>query len=447
MTNGFCAIVEGRPQRLGNSPPLEGWPKAGVVSEVKINAGRKMMHPQNLPISLFDYALPDHRIARYPVQPRDSSRLLQFKAGTIEDYTFTDLPALLPAGTTLLLNQSKVIPARLRFVKPTGGAIEIFCLNPDAQYASVEAALVQKGEVWWQCLVGGASKWKAGQRLQLSHNGLTLHATGERVAGAHFRVHFQWDHPALDFLSVLQHFGDIPLPPYLGRATEESDSETYQTVFAQAAGSVAAPTASLHFTGAVLEALRRQGTTLATTTLHVGAGTFQPVKSETMEGHAMHAEWMELDLPLIEKLLAGLAAGPILPVGTTALRTLESLYWIGAKLARQQIVNFAGEAVTQWEPYEWAGEAVSPQQALEALWHHLQKEQNPIRTRTAILIAPGYDFQLAGGLITNFHQPHSTLLLLIAALVGKDWKRIYTHALNTNYRFLSYGDSSLLWKD
>jgi S-adenosylmethionine:tRNA ribosyltransferase-isomerase len=404
------------------------------------------LHPQNLPISDFDYALPDDRIARYPVQPRDSSKLLQYKSGNLTDYQFTDLPALLPAGTTLLLNQSKVIPARLRFVKPTGGAIEVFCLNPDARYASIEEALVQKGEVWWHCLVGGASKWKGGQRLQLSHNGLTLHATGERIAGAAFRVHFQWDHPALNFLAVLQHFGDIPLPPYLGRSTEATDAETYQTVFAQAAGSVAAPTASLHFTEAVLEALRRQGTQIATTTLHVGAGTFQPVKSENMAGHAMHAEWMEIDIPLVEKLLAGISAGPVIPVGTTALRTLESLYWIGAKLARRNTVNFAGEAVTQWEPYEPAGENVLPREALEALLHRLQKEGGPIRTRTAILIAPGYRFQLAGGLVTNFHQPHSTLLLLIAALVGPAWKTIYNYALENGYRFLSYGDSSLLLK-
>ena len=405
------------------------------------------MHPKNLPISLFDYALPDNRIARYPVQPRDSAKLLQYKNGNIEDYTFTDLPALLPAGTTLLLNQSRVIPARLRFVKPTGGAIEVFCLNPDAQYGSMEDALVQKGEVWWQCLVGGASKWKAGQSLQLAHNGLTLTATGERVEGANFRVHFQWDNEALDFLTVLQHFGDIPLPPYLGRATEAADDETYQTVFAQSAGSVAAPTASLHFTDAVLEALRRQGTQIATTTLHVGAGTFQPVKSENMGGHAMHAEWMEIDIPLVEKLLAGITAGPIIPVGTTALRTLESIYWIGAKLTRRQTVNFAGEAVTQWEPYEEsAGEKVAPRESLESILKYLQIEGSPIRTRTAILIAPGYTFQLAGGLVTNFHQPHSTLLLLIAALVGEDWKRIYEHALEHDYRFLSYGDSSLLYK-
>ncbi len=404
------------------------------------------MHPQNLSISLFDYPLPDHRIARYPVQPRDSSKLLQYKNGRIEDHQFTDLPALLPAGTTLLLNQSKVIPARLRFVKPTGGAIEVFCLNPDAQYASMEDALLQKGEVWWQCLVGGASKWKAGQSLQLSHNRLTLTATGQRIEGANFRVHFQWDNPALDFLTALQHFGDIPLPPYLGRATEAADDETYQTVFAQFAGSVAAPTASLHFTDAVLEALRRQGTQIATTILHVGAGTFQPVKSENMAGHAMHAEWIAIDIPLVEKLLAGITTGPIIPIGTTALRTLESLYWIGAKLACRKTVNFAGEAVTQWEPYEETTTRVSAKEALEALLKYLQTAGGPIRTRTAILIAPGYTFQLAGGLVTNFHQPRSTLLLLIAALVGEEWKRIYEHALEHDYRFLSYGDSSLLFK-
>ncbi len=405
------------------------------------------MRPQNLSISDFDYALPDNRIARYPVQPRDGSKLLQYSAaGKITDQQFTDLPALLPVGTTLLLNQSKVIPARLRFLKPTGGAIEVFCLVPDDRYPSMEEALSQKGGVWWQCLVGGASKWKVGQVLHLSHNNLTLEARGERIEGAHFRVYFKWENPALDFLSVLQHFGDIPLPPYLGRATEEADLETYQTVFAQAAGSVAAPTASLHFTQAVLEALRRQGTQTATTTLHVGAGTFQPVKSENMSGHAMHAEWIELDALLVEKLLAGLSAGLIIPVGTTALRTLESLYWIGAKLAHRQPVNFSGEAVTQWEPYEDPTENIGAQEALEALLQFLKTEGKPLRTRTSILIAPGYHFRLAGGLVTNFHQPRSTLLLLIAALVGPDWRRIYQHALEHNYRFLSYGDSSLLFK-
>jgi len=401
-------------------------------------------HPRTLAIEAFDYPLPEARIATHPLPERDRAKLLYWKKGVITDRHFTDLPDTLPPNTTLVLNQSRVIPARLHFTKETGGVIEVFCLEPDARYGGVEMALAQKGEVHWQCMVGGAAKWKSGQILRLENSGLSLTASVLSRAGADFAIHFEWSDAALTFAEVLDVFGAIPLPPYMNRKPEGDDRDRYQTVFAQISGSVAAPTASLHFSEALLRDLKEKGVDFAHTVLHVGAGTFQPVKAETMSGHAMHSEWIEADAALVEALLAGIS-GNIVAVGTTALRTIESLYWIGCKLAQGIPVAWTGDAVTQWEPYEHLYEAISPKEALAALLNFLQISGKSIQTRTQILIAPGYDFKLTRGLITNFHQPHSTLLLLVAAFAGETgWRQIYDHALNHDYRFLSYGDGSYL---
>ncbi len=400
-------------------------------------------HPRTLAIEAFDYPLPEARIATHPLPQRDQAKLLCWHQDAITDRHFTDLPDTLPSNSTLVLNQSRVIPARLHFVKATGGVIEVFCLEPDARYGGVETALAQQGAVHWQCMVGGAAKWKSGQILQLEHDSLALTATAITRAGASFSILFQWSDTGLSFAAILEIFGAIPLPPYMNRKPEGEDRNRYQTVFARQPGSVAAPTASLHFSEDLLRRLQEKGVSFAHSTLHVGAGTFQPVKAATMEDHAMHSEWIEADTALVEKLLTGIS-GNIVAVGTTALRTIESLYWIGCKLAQNIPIDWAGDAVAQWEPYEHSYQALPPREALAALLDFLQNSGNPIRTRTRILIAPGYDFRLARGLITNFHQPRSTLLLLVAAFAGPDWQRIYDHALSHDYRFLSYGDGSYL---
>ncbi len=403
-----------------------------------------MPHPRHLRIADYTYTLPDHRIARYPLPERDVARMLVYKEGRISEATFRALPAELPADVLLLLNQTKVVPARILFQKETGGVVEVFCLEPDERYADVTTALAQRGRVFWRCLVGGASKWKRGMVLETTAGEVRLKAAmSVREEGA-FVIEFSWNGD-YSFAEVLQRTGAVPLPPYLGRSASAEDTARYQTVFARAEGSVAAPTASLHFSERLLEDLETRGVETAACTLHIGAGTFKPVKSETVEGHAMHSEWMEVDVAFVEALLANLDGGTIVAVGTTAMRTAESLYWIGRKLVLGAAVNFSGIAVSQWEPYE-AGADVPVNAALEAALAHIQSSGGRLVTRTQILIAPGYDFKVVRGLVTNFHQPESTLLLLVAAFIGEDWRRVYAYALENNFRFLSYGDGSLLWK-
>lgn len=402
-----------------------------------------LSHPRTLAIESFDYPLPDARIATHPLPKRDEAKMLCWRRGEITDRHFTNLPETLPPHTTLVLNQSRVIPARIHFVKETGGRIEVFCLQPDARYSGMEEALTQKETVYWQCMVGGAAKWKPNAVLSLQKDGVMLTATAETRIGASFGIRFHWSDGRLSFAEILEQFGAIPLPPYMNRNPEGTDRDRYQTVFARQPGSVAAPTASLHFSDTLLKRLKEKGMAFAHSTLHVGAGTFQPVKAATMEGHQMHSEWIEADEALVTQLLDGIS-GNLVAVGTTALRTLESLYWIGCKLAQGIPVDWTGDAVGQWEPYEKTYEALPAREALEAVQKYLQENTGPIRTRTQILIAPGYDFKLARGLITNFHQPRSTLLLLVAAFAGPDWQRIYEHALAHGYRFLSYGDGSYL---
>ncbi|MBN8670143.1 MAG: S-adenosylmethionine:tRNA ribosyltransferase-isomerase [Chitinophagales bacterium] len=404
-----------------------------------------MQHPSSLKIEDYTYDLPDDRIAAYPLQERDASKLLIYSSGNIEEDVYRNIANHIPENSLLVFNQTKVVNARLLFKKDTGGLIEIFCLEPHSQYPEIQTALLQKNKVWWNCMVGGASKWKQGMLLSVQHTApdFTLQAAiVERQSGS-FTIEFTWD-ADLTFAEVLHYIGKVPIPPYLHRESEKSDEQRYQTIYAKEEGSVAAPTAGLHFTDTVFKSFETKHIDKAFVTLHVGAGTFKPVKSETMDGHDMHTEWIEIEASAIEKLLQH--AGNIIAVGTTSMRTLESLYWIGAKLL-MGIKPEGDVAITQWEPYELKTEATVTE-ALQAIADYLvANNMQRLVTRTQILIAPGYKCRVINGLVTNFHQPQSTLLLLVAAITNNNWRTIYNHALNNDYRFLSYGDGSLIWAD
>lgn len=408
------------------------------------------MYPKNLSISDFTYNLPAERIAKYPSEERDTSKLLVFKNGEIAESVYRDLDEFLPDETLLIFNNTKVVEARLLFQKPTGAVIEIFCLEPDDQYPDITTAMLREGKISWKCLVGGASKWKHGTTLKKtisrSEGEVTLEAaiTG-RLSGC-FVIEFTWQPVEFPFAEMLHVAGLMPLPPYLHRNAEEDDKKRYQTIYAQNDGSVAAPTAGLHFTPTVFEKLAAKNIHSEFVTLHVGAGTFKPVKSERMVEHEMHAEFIEVSADVIEKLVSYLDK-TIVAVGTTSLRTIESLYWMGVKLMNQPKATIDEISVHQWDPYEIAHKNISAKDALESL--HKWMEENQLQrliTKTQILIAPGYDLQLAKGLVTNFHQPQSTLLLLVAAIAGEEWRNIYDYALNNDFRFLSYGDGCLIWK-
>ncbi len=410
------------------------------------------MDPRNLSINDFTYDLPDDRIAKYPLPDRDASKLLVYEQGKITEDVYKNLDLHLPSHSLLVFNDTKVIEARLLFKKPTGGIIEIFCLEPHEQYADITVAMNQHGNVLWQCLIGGASKWKHGQILEKeirSSKKIILHARYIEKKTDCFIIEFSWNDDSLNFAEILHHAGAIPLPPYIKRAAERSDEERYQTIYAHHEGSVAAPTAGLHFTEYVFDKLRSKNIQTDFVTLHVGAGTFKPVKSETIEGHEMHSEFINVSRRTIENIFQNLSQN-IIPVGTTSLRTIESLYWLGVKMAignwqPAEDVQKTTE-LTQWECYELAKMNVEPTHALQALIDLMQKENmERLITKTQILIAPPYKARIANALITNFHQPQSTLLLLVAALINGDWKKVYDYALQHNFRFLSYGDGCLLW--
>lgn len=403
------------------------------------------MHPKELRIEDYTYELPDERIAKYPLAERDASKLLVYNGGEIKEDTYRHIAEHIPVGALMVFNQTKVVNARLQFKKPSGGGIEVFCLAPDSRYADIQTAMLQKGSVLWECLVGGAAKWKPGIVLEIVNDepAFRLHAKMlQRTTGA-YQLQLEWDSADMTFAEVLHHTGKVPLPPYLNRDAEAGDEQRYQTMFAKEEGSVAAPTAGLHFTPAVMDSLAANNVGSAFVTLHVGAGTFKPVKSTTMAEHGMHAEWIEVSSDTVQQLLAA-GSRQIIAVGTTSLRTLESLYWIGNKLAQGMAVDMSTIAVQQWDPYEMAT-TCSKEDALKAIAAYMSANKlNRLITRTQILIAPGYTFRMISGLVTNFHQPQSTLLLLVGALIGADWRRMYDHALNNGYRFLSYGDGCLL---
>src|SRR5436190_4450421 len=404
------------------------------------------MHVPDLSIQDYTYHLPQERIANFPLQERDASKLLVYNNGVIDEDIYKNLDRWLPSGTVLIFNDTKVISARLLFHKPTGGVIEIFCLEPHEHYRDMTNAMMQQGSVLWKCLIGGASKWKHGQvlemKIRIGETETFLHAKYVDKKIDSFVIEFSWDETRLSFGEILHYAGVIPLPPYIKRQAQPLDAERYQTIYAHHEGSVAAPTAGLHFTDNLLNRLRKNGIQTDFITLHVGAGTFKPVKSATVHGHEMHAEFITVSKGTIQNIIEALGRN-VIPVGTTSLRTIESLYWLGVKVTSGEENDLT---VSQWEPYELANQNLSSRQALENLVDLMsRKNMDQLTTKTNIMIVPGYKVRVANALITNFHQPQSTLLLLVAALIGNDWKRVYDYALQNDFRFLSYGDGCLLW--
>jgi S-adenosylmethionine:tRNA ribosyltransferase-isomerase len=405
------------------------------------------MHPKYLSIKDYTYSLPEERIARYPLEERDASKLLICRKGKITEDIFCHIDQHIPEKSLLVFNDTKVISARLLFQKTTGGSIEIFCLAPGEQYPDITTALAQTEKVYWQCLIGGASKWKHGQVLEKKIGSVTLYAKYIEKRTDDFIVELSWSPAQLSFAEILHRAGAVPLPPYLKREAEPSDAETYQTVYAHTEGSVAAPTAGLHFTPAVFEKLHKRNIQTDFVTLHVGAGTFKPVKSETLEHHEMHAEFIDVSASAIEHILNNLA-NPVIAVGTTSLRTLESLYWLGIKTREPEMPGPDSLLLDQWEIYDKAKKLMPAKDALTALLEWMHKHSlKKLLTKTQLIITPGYKPRIIQALITNFHQPQSTLLLLVAALIGESWKTVYQYALENNFRFLSYGDASLLWAE
>ena len=408
-----------------------------------------MRIPKNLSISDFTYNLPDNRIAKFPLEERDNSKLLVYENGIIKTSVYKHIDEFLPTNSLLVFNNTKVVEARLIFQKATGAVIEIFCLEPGDGYADITTAMLQKGKVQWKCLVGGASKWKHGIKLekviQINGNEIKLEASIIDRLSDCFVIELSWQPEEMSFAEMLHLAGYIPLPPYLHRDAEESDKTRYQTIYAAQDGSVAAPTAGLHFTEAVFKKLEAKGIAKAFVTLHVGAGTFKPVKSETLADHDMHTEFIDVEITAIEQLI-DYANKTIVAVGTTSLRTIESLYWMGLKTILNENISLEELTIKQWEVYEMTAN-ISAEKALQSLCNWMKKNNLPrLISKTQILIAPGYELKIAKGIITNFHQPQSTLLLLIAAIVGDKWKDIYAYAMDNDFRFLSYGDGCLLWK-
>lgn len=407
------------------------------------------MHPKDLSIKDFTYHLPDEKIARYPLSCRDESKLLIIKDKHISEDIYLNLDTYIPEKYLLVFNNTKVVEARILFQKVSGGSIELFCLEPADSFSDITSAMLQKEKVIWKCLVGGAKKWKADSVLtKIIHEAgisITLEARQIEKFNDYFLIEFSWNDTNCSFAEILHLAGIIPLPPYLNRNAEEADKNSYQTIYAKNDGSVAAPTAGLHFTDRIFEKLKTKNIQHDFVTLHVGAGTFKPVKSETMETHEMHAEFLDISLDLIQNLSEHLNSG-IIAVGTTSLRTLESLYWMGLKIKLNADITFHSLVVKQWEPYELDMQAIPAKDALMFLKEWMERNNmSRLITKTRIIIAPGYNLKIANALITNFHQPQSTLLLLVAALLGEDWRTLYQYALQHDYRFLSYGDGCLIW--
>ena len=395
-------------------------------------------------IDQYDYPLPEDRIAKYPLAERDASKLLVLKDGQLQASQFKHIGDFLPPKALLVFNETKVIRARLRFQKATGSQIEIFCLEPEEDY---QIAFSSASPVRWKCLVGNSKRWREGKlQMSLNVNGNEVVLTAERVEknDQYSEIEFSWSPSGLPFASVLEAAGEIPLPPYLNREAEPEDRDRYQTVFARYDGSVAAPTAGLHFTKPLLQQLQHQGFELDEVTLHVGAGTFRPVATATIGEHAMHSETIIVRKSLLENLLRHLESD-IIPVGTTSTRTLESLYWIGMML-HEKGTELRELHVEQWYPYE-NHPSLTTQEALHHIINYMELHQlTRIEASTALMIVPGYQMKVITGLITNFHQPKSTLLLLVSALIGDQWKKAYQYALDNGFRFLSYGDSCIFFQ-
>lgn len=401
------------------------------------------MNIPQIDLKEYEYTLPEERIARFPLEKRDSSKLLHFKNQVIAHQRFSDIPNLLPEDSLLVYNNTKVIPARLIFQRETGARIEIFLLQPIAPTTVIPEIMLAKHPVIWETMIGNLKKWKDGEILQ----GRIIYQNQEIILSAKLinrdrrEVEFSWDQEQIAFVDVVEASGEVPLPPYLNRKPVAEDRDRYQTVYSQKEGAVAAPTAGLHFTNEVLEKLRKKGVKTEEVTLHVSAGTFQPIKSKNITEHPMHSEQIHVDRHTIRNLLQH--QGKIVAVGTTSIRTLESLYWYGVKLLRKD-----GEEFNIPKLYPYIESSIHPhyKESFQAILDHMEaKGMDTLVGSTEIFIFPGYQFQVVNGLITNFHQPGSTLILLIASILGNRWREIYEEALNSGYRFLSYGDSSLLW--
>lgn len=420
-----------------------------------------MTDTKHIHISDFNYELSDERIAKFPLQQRDHSKLLIYQHGEVSDDVFLNLPNHLPQGALMVFNNTRVIQARLHFRKETGALIEVFLMEP-ALPADYEQMFQTTGKCSWLCMVGNLKKWKEGPLMrdfEIKGKALTLSATMDRnktmekSGGTNYWVDFEWDNPEVIFAEILEAVGELPIPPYLNRATQESDKTTYQTVYSKIKGSVAAPTAGLHFTDAVLHDLDQKGVVRDEVTLHVGAGTFKPVKSVEIEDHHMHTEYIVVHRHTFERLLQHDCS--VIAVGTTSVRTLESLYYMGVKLAMNPQCTEEDLHVNQWEPYDLPhneeglvlvdGEPVSVEQSVRNLLDYLNRDGlEALHSSTQIIIAPGYVYKIVKMLVTNFHQPQSTLLLLVSAFLKGDWRKVYDYALSHDFRFLSYGDSSLL---
>ncbi|MES2566800.1 MAG: S-adenosylmethionine:tRNA ribosyltransferase-isomerase [Bacteroidota bacterium] len=405
------------------------------------------MEQKNIRIQDYYYELASEKIAKYPLEKRDLSKILIYKNKKISESAYSSLENYLPNKSLLFFNDTKVIPARLFFRTSSDKVIEIFCLEPIASSDSDPyQELNKKTSVKWKCIIGGASKWKD-DYLSLQHNEITIKAKKIEKLNDVFIVKFTWEPAEKTFSEILEIAGSIPIPPYLKRKTETIDLLRYQTVYAQKEGSVAAPTAGLHFTDLLIEKIKAKKCTVLPLTLHVGAGTFKPVKASTMVDHEMHQEYFDVDIQVIKNLLAGFHEC-IIAVGTTSLRTLESLYWIGLKLYKNKNLSQHELSVEQWYAYQTNEQLITKEEALTAIISYLEKtNSNRLYAKTEILIAPGYRFKIVNALVTNFHQPESTLILLVAALVGDNWRMIYNYALENNFRFLSYGDGSLLFRE
>lgn len=402
------------------------------------------MHPKFLSIEDFDYVLPAEKIAEYPLKERDLSKLLIYERGSIQEDQFVHLASYLPPNSYLLFNDTRVLNARILFPKHTGAVIEIFLLHPTSE-TSYETAFQQTGLVTWHCFIGKAGKWKEPvltKEIQIAGKTVQLKAQLLRKDTDSYVCALSWEPQNHTFSEVIEAAGVTPLPPYIKRKAEESDKERYQSIFSREEGSVAAPTASLHFTEDVFQSLEKKGIEHDFLTLHVGAGTFKPVKSTTMQGHEMHAEFMDIRLPFLERLHDNLDK-EIYCIGTTSVRTAESIYHMGVKALQNPNVGPEKLMIQQWEVYEQINHGISARAAVEALIAYCAKRDDRLLIPTQLMIAPGYKFQITSGIITNFHQPKSTLLLLVAAFAGSNWHKVYEHALARDFRFLSYGDACL----
>lgn len=403
---------------------------------------------RNISIEDYDYPLPDERIAKYPLSERDASKLLVLNKDNISSSHFKDIGDFLPKDSLLIFNETKVVRARLQFTKDSGAAIEIFCLEPITGNGDYQLAFSSKSPSRWKCLVGNSRRWKNETALSLrvsesrSLSESTLYAKRLEKNDNYSVVEFSWEPEELSFAEVLEAAGEIPLPPYLHREAEESDRERYQTVFARHEGSVAAPTAGLHFTDDLINDLKEKGISFEKVTLHVGAGTFRPVSSETIGEHEMHSETIVVKKSCIENILRNIDK-TIIPVGTTSMRTIESLYWIGLML-KEEGLEERHLHLEQWFPYKERETLPPAEESLSTILDYLKSHNlNELHATTALMIAPSCKINIAKALITNFHQPKSTLLLLVSALIGERWKDAYQYALDNDFRFLSYGDSCL----